>query len=131
MIPMRSLLAQGACWVPIPRHQAASLGSRGGQVWVSRSLLLTLGGVLCTFVHIQVCASGPCLLGSASVLLGSVAPCLTLSVCVRARVCVSLNLPGYVCRVSVFWRVSVRVCAYQRECLRYTRSHLCTSVHES
>lgn len=92
---------------------------------------MTLGGVLCTFVHIQVCASGPCLLGSASVLLGSVAPCLTLSVCVRARVCVSLNLPGYVCRVSVFWRVSVRVCAYQRECLRYTRSHLCTSVHES
>lgn len=41
---------------------------------------VTLCGALCMFTHIQVCVPGPCLSRAMSVHLGSLTPCLTLSV---------------------------------------------------
>lgn len=70
------------------------------------------------YVHIWLCTPGPCL-SRASVPLGL---CLTLSVFVCLRhMCVSRDLPGYVCLVC-----AVCVC----ECLWYAQSCLHMCVHE-
>lgn len=72
------------------------------------------------YVHIWLCTPGPCLSRAASVPLEPVfdSECLCMF---EAYVCVSRDLPGYVCLVC-----AVCVC----ECLWYAQSCLHMCVHE-
>lgn len=71
------------------------------------------------FMHIQLCVPGSCLSGAASVPLVSVAPGLTLSLCVR-KMCLGKLGPAWICLPGMLYLCvleCVCVCWGGCECL--------------